>query len=34
MKNYTMLGAFIAYNARMPKDEKELTDFYKKFINC
>lgn len=33
MKNYSMLGVFIAYNARLPKDEKELTDFYKNFIN-
>ena len=27
-----MLGLFIAYNARMPKDEKELTDFYKNIL--
>ena len=32
MKNYSMLGLFLAYNARLPKDEKELTDFYKNFI--
>lgn len=34
MKNYSMLGVFIAYNARLPKDDQELKDFYKKIINA
>lgn len=32
MKNYSMMGLFLAYNARLPKNDAELTDFYKKFI--
>ena len=32
MKNYSMLGVFIAYNARLPRDDQELTDFYKNFL--
>lgn len=32
MQNYTMIGLFIAYNARLPKDEKELADFYKNLL--
>lgn len=34
MKNYSMLGLFISYNARLPKDDKELAEFYKKFKNA